>query len=160
MCLCRLISWTRLWRLLDLRDGEAYVKSSPESRRWRGVVFFFLLSSAVILIALQLMTQRFAPGAKALDREGLNKSIHRAFLAGIISLPAIVIIPGAMESRFLLPLYAMAFLVLCFDLRGTILRASPIHYKFAAAMTLLCLLVLFFIVTNQTSAYVDAVWLG
>ena len=91
---------------LDVRDGEVYVAGSTADRQFRSVMNFLVLAAA----ALTLATRR----VRALSRSAEPPARYWQIGAIILLLPVAAIVPGAIETRFFLPLHLLAYCVLAF----------------------------------------------
>jgi hypothetical protein len=94
---------------LDVRDGRLYITRASATRNG-----FSLL--AFTLVALGLWSALAAPGATAAPR-------WRWALA-VLLLPVAAITPGAIETRFYLPLHLLAWCAIAFKADGRALAAS------------------------------------
>ena len=90
---------------LDVRDGEAYTTRQSTSRD--GLAFFNFL--VVFLGASMMLTAAFMhPPADSASRE-------RWFWAIVALLPVVMIVPGAIETRFFLALHLAFYSVIAFS---------------------------------------------
>ena len=104
---------------LDVRDGIVYtVKPSP--LRIRTALFNFLVLTLACWVAWSIRSRsgRQAPlGFRAAP------AIWPLAL-GVLLLPVVTILPGAVETRFFLPLHLLAYGLIAFHLDGAELRDS------------------------------------
>lgn len=101
---------------LDVRDGIVYTRAPSPTRPARAA-----LNLAVLLGAL------WVGWARLRAREQRPASDHRAaaawpFAVAVLLLPVAAIVPGAVETRFFLPLHALAYACIAFWFDGEALR--------------------------------------
>lgn len=94
---------------LDARDGEVYVAQSTADRNFKSLIGFGLLATAVLTLLSRRLPSR-APPPRPAVRFALAA-------AALLLLPVAAIVPGAVESRFFLPLHLLAYCVIAFLLR-------------------------------------------
>ena len=122
---------------LDLRDGEVYVDEPGHVRNGASALSFLVMFMAAWLL---LMRQRLDP-ARAQDTTSCaalrsapapQHALRAApFWLFVVLLPVLAIVPGAMETRFFLPLHLLAFGTIAFrwdwsDLNESVRRRSAL----------------------------------
>lgn len=84
---------------LDVRDGRVYMTHRPNAR---------MFTSFACISVLLLATLSLAAGSGG-QRPGVPRTGLRLACLGALVLPALVAIPGAIETRFLLPLHMFLY---------------------------------------------------
>lgn len=136
---------------LDVRDGMVYTLK-PSPMRNRTAVWNFAVLAFAVLVAFSVRREQpAAPGFRPVPPSW-------PFSLLILLLPVAAIIPGAIETRFFLPVHLLAycFIAMHFDLaqvRGTLRRNWV-----AIALVLSLSAALFFAVSLNTMAHMDYGW--
>ncbi|KPX26523.1 hypothetical protein ALQ08_01102 [Pseudomonas syringae pv. delphinii] len=125
---------------LDLRDGEIYTLGQPRDRNTLAIFNFLIIFSGLLIISMSIAAQRAKTGEK----------VKTAFWALTFLLPAIAIIPSAVETRFFLVLHLAFYCAIAFtsDL-GLIKNLLRQHWLLIGA-ALGVSAILFFSVTTTT----------
>ncbi|AHG43670.1 hypothetical protein N018_21045 [Pseudomonas syringae CC1557] len=125
---------------LDLRDGEVYTIGQSRDRNTLALFNFLTIFSGLLIISISVSAQR----AK------IGKKLKTAFWALICLLPAIAIVPSAVETRFFLALHLAIYCAIAFtsDL-GSIRNSLRQHWLLIGA-ALGVSAILFFSVTTTT----------
>ncbi len=89
---------------LDLRDGEVYTIVQSRDRNTLALFNFLILFSGLLIISMSVSAQR----AK------IGKKLKTGFWALICLLPAIAIVPSAVETRFFLALHLAIYCAIAF----------------------------------------------
>lgn len=127
---------------LDVRDGMAYTRK-PSPLRNRTALFNF---GVLALACWVIWATRRAPTASG----------HQPAPAGwpfslaVLLLPVAAIVPGAIETRFFLPLHLLAYCVIAFRFDAGILRQSVKRHGYAIAFAVALAASLFFAITLTT----------
>lgn len=131
---------------LDVRDGRVYVTHPPDGK----TLTSFACISVLLLATLALVAGSSGGGAQ------LPHAVLRWTCVGALVLPALLAIPGAVETRFLLPLHMFLYVAAAGTWStaaiGASLRSRPL---LIAALALLAYAT-FFAVTQNTLAQVGA----
>jgi len=91
---------------LDVRDGRLYITRKSDTRDAMSFYGFSLLALAAWIL--------LAPAARS-ARDARHPSSSSPWLwAGILLLPVAAIAPGAVETRFFVPVYLLAFCTIAF----------------------------------------------
>jgi hypothetical protein len=131
---------------IDVRDGLVYVKraGAPDARAG-------FLPLTVLLLALLGWHAWRRGGAGAPERSALAPRGHAVYVAALLA-PVAAILPGAVETRFMLPLLMLVLVMGAahWSLRTVLaeLRRHPWEYLLAAVAAY----ALFFAVTQSTAA--------
>ncbi|KHK63136.1 hypothetical protein [Pseudomonas frederiksbergensis] len=104
--------WHHLLNSLDARDGEVYIKSNSSEKIVKSITSITIAFFGFMLILFYIVGKRF------------NK--NQLAIAVIITSPAILIIPGAVETRFSIPLQLVFYSALAFSLRSEYLTKKII----------------------------------
>lgn len=104
---------------LDARDGEVYLERSTAGRQRRSLYNFCLLAAA----CLTLLGPAAGAAQRAASPAGRPARYWPLGLA-VMLLPVAAIIPGAIETRFFLPLHLLAYCVLAFHASPAALLAT------------------------------------
>ena len=138
---------------LDVRDGLVYtVKPSPARNRTAFLNFAVLaLAAWVVLSVAQRAGDPASPGFRAAP-------VFWPISLAMLLLPVAAIVPGAIETRFFLPLHLLAYCTIAmhFD-RGRLSRHFRLHWP----LLLLALLLtagVFFAVSYTTMANMQYAW--
>jgi len=120
---------------VDVRDGTVYTKAISSRRNSASLLCFTLL---------------FFAGLVAASRGGIRWR-EVASLAPLL-VPVLAVVPGAVETRFFLPIYLIAFSIIAFEFN----RSALVNYakRNAAALSLLYFLMgsIFMAITNASLA--------
>ena len=130
---------------LDVRDGRAYVTRPSAGKS-------FAAFGCITLLMVLLLAIRSGPSLRAQPDRGILPLDW--MWPAVLVMPALVIIPGAMETRFMLPLMLYLFAAASTGWSGAAiasrLRAHPYFYLPLA----LAVYAVFFAVTLNTMANV------
>lgn len=101
---------------LDARDGDIYVEKSTADRNVRSALNLLVLSIALFIFLSDMQSRLIFQG-----RPG-SFSIDKALTVFILFAPSLAIIPGAVETRFFLPIQLFSYFYVAFksDLNGTL----------------------------------------
>lgn len=131
---------------LDVRDGRVYMTHPPDGK----TLTSFACISVLLLATLSLVAGSSGRGAQ------LPHPVLRWTCVGALVLPALLAIPGAVETRFLLPLHMFLYVAAAGTWStaaiGASLRSRPL---LIGALALLAYAT-FFAVTQNTLAQVSA----
>lgn len=136
---------------LDVRDGLVYIVK-PSPLRNRTAQFNFLVLALAICVALSVRTRRSAdPGFRPVPAAW-------PFSLAVLALPVAAIVPGAVETRFFLPLHLLAYCVIAMHFEAsTLWRELKLHrWKLLAAAVVAASL--FFAVSLNTMAHMQYAW--
>lgn len=90
---------------LDVRDANSYVSTPSKDKKLRSIASI----SVVVLGLFYLILELFKPTEKS------NQHTNRKILfIALLSTPVIAITPGAVETRFFLPLHSLAYCAIAF----------------------------------------------
>lgn len=136
---------------LDVRDGRGYtVKASPGRNRTAVFNFLVLALAASIAFALHLTkTQR--PGY-------VPASLNWRHCLLLVLLPVGAILPGAIETRFFLPLHLLAYCTIAFYFDATALRTLLRQHALLLGITAIAAAGIFFAMTTSTMASISYQW--
>jgi len=137
---------------LDVRDGIVYTRK-PSPLRTRTALFNFAVLALAGWVAWSIRARsgspppgfRPAPGSWPLS-------------LALLLLPVAAIVPGAIETRFFLPLHLLAYCTIAFHFHAAGLRQSVQQHGAAIAITLVAAAGLFFTVTRSTMAELQYGW--
>ncbi|MGK9145091.1 hypothetical protein KXR77_16505 [Xanthomonas euvesicatoria] len=107
---------------LDARDGEVYTKQPSAEKNPRSILFLIIVTFGITQLGKAIF---FAPSQQTVSA--------RALYTLTLLAPCIAIIPGAIETRFFLPLYCLAYCALAFQEISR--RAFFIQLGLAAILT-------------------------
>ncbi|MET3123847.1 hypothetical protein AAKU67_003459 [Oxalobacteraceae bacterium GrIS 2.11] len=137
---------------LDLRDGEVYVKNSNWVNNKIAALNFFVLALG-LLSALVRYGALKSKGQTSSVNVSMNRStadITWPLFIFLLLLPIFAIIPGAIETRFFLPLHVLLYCTIAFNTSG---REITIYLKKHWILVLVCsafLCLIFFAVSTNT----------
>ena len=98
---------------LDVRDGLGYTTTPPAQRRLLSLVNLAALLLAAIATRLALTRPADTrPGLAGQARRPEPRLGRNAFFIAVLLSPVLMVIPGAVETRFFLPLHVLAYVVL------------------------------------------------
>jgi len=102
---------------LDLRDGEVYVRDAKSEGNIISLLNFLVVLAALYGFFSRRLHCRAAPDASAEDGTLPHITQEKSpwIWIGIILLPVIAIIPGAVETRFFLPLQLLFYCSIAFN---------------------------------------------
>jgi hypothetical protein len=129
---------------LDVRDGRVYMVHPPNGK----MLTSFACISVLLIAALALAAGGAGPSAK------LPRPALRWTCVGALVLPALVAIPGAMETRFLLPLHMALYVAAAATWSNAAIVASLRARPLLIAALALLAYAAFFAVTQNTLAQV------
>lgn len=89
---------------LDARDGEVYTKQPSAEKNSRSVLFLIIVTFGITQLGRAIF---FTPSQQPVNARMLYTLTLLA--------PCVAIIPGAIETRFFLPLYCLAYCALAFQ---------------------------------------------
>lgn len=141
---------------IDLRDGECYCYKSKASRNLQSTFSFILIFFGGLIIYLRRTKPFLAPqnGEIKTCFKSLRKNADDfwSIYLFLIILPVIAIIPGAIESRFFLPLQILIYFTIAFNGDfGEVL--TLISYKFKNVIIIFtCTISIFFAITHNTAS--------
>lgn len=102
---------------LDLRDGEVYFYNKDKSRNLISTINFIVLFISSLVIFL--IIKKHKNHEDQFNNVGTSKrnSLNNYWMIylSLILLPVITIIPGALESRFFLPLHMLLYMTIAFN---------------------------------------------
>ena len=138
---------------LDVRDGLVYTLK-PSPLRNRTALFNFLVLALAVWVVASLRTR--------LDRAGQDSFLPiPAWWQGsltVLVLPVVAIIPGAVETRFFLPVHLLAYCAIAMHFDAQLLRQHFKLHRRAVLLTLLIGAAAFFAVTYSTMANLQYDW--
>ena len=131
---------------LDVRDGRVYMPHPPNGKT---------LTSFACISVLLLATLALAAGSRGPPTE-LPPPALRWTCVGALVLPALVAIPGAIETRFLLPLHMVLFVAAAGTWSNVAIGASLRSRPLLIGALALLAYAAFFAVTQNTLAQLGA----
>ena len=138
---------------LDVRDGLVYTrKPSPLRGRTALLNFIVLALGAWVVIA----TRRRVPGTGAWPVSDVPAS-WRASLT-VLLLPVVAIIPGAIETRFFVPLHLLAYCVIAMHFDAAQLRRDFDRHSGGLILTFVTAAAVFFALSTNTLATLQYDW--
>jgi hypothetical protein len=137
---------------LDVRDGLIYTLK-PSALRSRTALFNFLVLALATLVVATIRRRPVRPGGGA-------RAVPRSWPVSLalLLLPVAAIVPGAIETRFFLPLHLLAYCALAFHFDTGALRACVKRHWVLIALVLLVVGALFFAISSSTMAQVKSAW--
>jgi hypothetical protein len=138
---------------LDVRDGLQYTRK-PSPLRTRTAVFNFAVLALAVCVAWSLRAgsmRPLAPGVRPAPAR------WRWFLL-ILLLPVLAILPGAVETRFFLPLHLLAYCLIAFYLDAASLRQDFRKHGAAIIVALAIAAGVFFAVSTSTMSQLQYNW--
>lgn len=102
---------------LDLRDGEVYVKNSKGVNNKLAVLNFFVLALGLFsaLVRYDVWKTTGPASSTNLSENRASAEIIWPICAFILLLPIFAILPGAVETRFFLPLHVLLYCTIAFN---------------------------------------------
>ena len=105
---------------LDLRDGEVYVLGLEQNRNFRSVANFSVLFLMLLILFIRTRPETHLPvnsgNDSAVFGSGRSKVISNWWVyLLLIGVPVAAIIPGAIETRFFLPVHVMTYLTIALN---------------------------------------------
>jgi hypothetical protein len=138
---------------LDVRDGNVYTRK-PSPLRTRTALFNF---SVLALACWILWSLRAVPMGPQASGALPAPSSWRGSLA-VLLLPVLAILPGAIETRFFLPLHLLAYCVIAFHFDATRLRESFRKQWRGMVVAVAAASGVFFAVSSSTMAELSYHW--
>ena len=110
---------------LDVRDGLVYTHK-PSSQRNRTALFNFLVLALAVWVTLSIRARSVHTGGNGFRAVPGSWPISLALLI----LPVAAIVPGAIETRFFLPVHTLAYCVIAFHFDAQQLRRNfTLHWR-------------------------------
>ncbi|MFE0013772.1 hypothetical protein ACFWXH_02920 [Mesorhizobium sp. NPDC059054] len=128
---------------LDVRDGMVYTRTLSSKKGALSVLNFLVLFGAVLVL--------LAPTAKMNSDRHAGKTKLFFWIAYFL-LPVAAILPGAVETRFFLPLHLLIYSVLAFRFDYRMQMETLRRHWFAIALALVASASIYFAVTQSTMA--------
>ncbi len=138
---------------LDVRDGLVYTHKPSPKRNMTAFVNFLVLALAVLVAA----SVRRHPGQPVSSGFGQGSG-RQALSLAVLIFPVAAIVPGAIETRYFLPVHLLAYCVIAMHFDSAKLRRM---WSLHAGSILLALAVaagVFFAVTLNTMANIQYEW--
>lgn len=135
---------------LDVRDGRQYLTRPPDSRMFPS----FACISAVLVALLAILTGRRANRPDG--GGGGAAAAPRWLCSAALIAPALLAVPGAIETRFFLPLLAFLYTAAAGSWSTAAIAAHLKTRFFATAALALVAYALFFAVSQSTLAQIGA----
>ena len=137
---------------LDLRDGEVYVKHAKWVNNKKAVVNFIAIALGLLIVLIRYIDCHpplCAPSKISLGDHAPADSAWPLWLF-ILLLPVCAILPGAIETRFFLPLHILLYCTIAFNTSATELTDFLKRHwlPMLCGVGLLC--VLFFAISTNT----------
>jgi hypothetical protein len=138
---------------LDVRDGIVYTRQ-PSPLRTRTALFNFAVLALACWVAWSLRLRRMQP---------LPPGVRPApatwrWSLVILLLPVLTILPGAVETRFFLPLHLLAYCMIAFYFDAPVLRQSFKMHGAAIIIAVVGAAGVFFAVSSSTMAQLQYSW--
>ena len=135
---------------LDVRDGRGFIlKASPYRNRTAVFNFLILVLASCVAFAIQE------------KQRGLHDhpapSNWRLCLA-VVLLPVAAILPGAIETRFFLPLHLLAYCTIAFYFDADALRQSARRHAIPIGVVVVAFAGTFFAITTSTMSSISYQW--
>ncbi|KII33656.1 hypothetical protein NL64_09110 [Pseudomonas fluorescens] len=125
---------------LDLRDGEVYTVGEPAKRNALAIFNFLIVFSGLFIITMTILTKQ----AK------VEQKIKSVFWGFLVLLPAIMIIPGAIETRFFLAIHLAIYCSIAFTSDPDSIKNLLHRHWFLISLTLAISATLFFSISTTT----------
>ncbi|MEO5672711.1 MAG: hypothetical protein ABIR26_18645 [Ramlibacter sp.] len=138
---------------LDVRDGIVYT-TKPSPLRLRTALFNFCLLALACWVAWSIRSR----GQVASQTVTRPTGASWAFPLAILLLPVAAILPGAVETRFFLPLHLLSYCLIAFRLDGAALRESLRRHGTMMVIALVGAAAVFFAVSLSTMAQIQYAW--
>lgn len=108
---------------LDIRDGEVYLRDASQHAHGKSLLGFLILFMAVWVVYAELRAASTVRSEKTRRFVGMTSSRLLPALGWltVILLPVAAIVPGAIETRFFLGLHCLAYMVLAFTSRPSVM---------------------------------------
>ncbi len=138
---------------LDVRDGIVYTRK-PSPLRTPTALFNFAVLALACWVAWSMRVrsmQPLSPGVRPAP------ATWRWSLV-ILLLPVVTILPGAVETRFFLPLHLLAYCVIAFYFDAPGLRQSARKHGTAIIVAVVVAAGVFFAVSSSTMAQLQYSW--
>ena len=141
---------------MDLRDGECYCYGPITSRNLQSSFSFFLIFFGVLIIYLRRIMPFLSPKIEQIKPSfrSLRKNADDFWwiYLFLIILPVIAIVPGAIESRFFLPVQLLIYFTLAFNSDiGELLECIKSKSK-ELIIIFVCTISMFFAVVQNTAS--------
>ena len=138
---------------LDVRDGLVYTLK-PSPLRSRTALFNFLVLALAVAVVASVRRRKTAPTGTSWRAVPRSWPVPLALLL----LPVIAIVPGAIETRFFLPLHLLAYCVIAFHFDAAALRSCVKQHTTVMVLILGVTGALFFAVSLSTMAQIQYAW--
>ncbi|MCE4373996.1 hypothetical protein LYZ82_24285, partial [Xanthomonas hortorum pv. hederae] len=86
------------------RDGDVYTKLPSSEKSTHSLFFLIIVCLGLTRLAASLLAQ---------DKN--RKTAENLLYLSVLALPCIAVIPGAIETRFFLPIYCISYCALAFE---------------------------------------------
>lgn len=123
---------------IDVRDGEAYTKIYSKEKKTISIVSISLFIIGLFFLIRSITS---APQIRGADHHAILR--YRLYWLFIIILPVLAILPGAIETRFFLPVHSLAYCSIAFIEAGRIFPS-----KKNAAVQMMCCAIMIYIAFN------------
>lgn len=139
---------------LDIRDGEVYIRSAGSSRNL--AAFFNQLVLSLGALVLLIRYRRSATCSSDVPTAGAAQGRRAASTwpvwLFVWLLPVLLILPGAVETRFFLPLHALVYCTIAFNLVPAELMRFVRQHWGVLTLAYVILLAMFFAVATNTAS--------
>ncbi|RYF30028.1 MAG: hypothetical protein EOO23_06080 [Comamonadaceae bacterium] len=135
---------------LDVRDGRGYtIKASPYRNRTAAFNFMVLVLAACIAFTLRQQDR---------SSDGYPPPANWRLTLALVLLPVAAILPGAIETRFFLPLHLLAYCTIAFYFDSGALRELARRHAFPLGVIAVAFAGTFFAITTSTMANISYQW--
>lgn len=138
---------------LDLRDGLVYI-FKPSPKRSRTALFNFLVLALAVWVVASTRARAVPPADGGYCAAPPSWPISLA----LVVLPVAAIIPGAIETRFFLPVHLLAYCVIAYHFDACALRSFMKKHAVSVALATLLTGALFFAISLSTMGQMQFVW--
>lgn len=139
---------------LDVRDGLVYTHK-PSPRRNRTALFNFLVLALAVLVCFSARGRPPGPTQGA-GHQPVPSSWFLSLV--VLVLPVAAILPGAVETRFFLPVHLLAYCAIAMHFDAARLRQVLNRHPLAICLALAGAAGLFFAISLDTMAHIQYTW--
>lgn len=131
---------------MDLRDGEVYITDAKTFGGYFSVLNFLVMFAAIYAIYSRTVFSKktrspsYNPASAEFSADGKEPVKSWWIWLGIIVIPVVAIVPGAIETRFFLPIYLLIYSSLAFRLSAYEVKCAIRSHR---AMTIIAFALMF-----------------
>lgn len=134
---------------LDLRDGEVYVRNASWINNKIAALNFFVLALGFLSALVRYGEWKSKGEASSIKNRSTADTIWPLF-AFLLLLPVFAIIPGAIETRFFLPLHVLLYCTIAFNVSSREITIYLKDHWMPVLLGFIFLSIMFFAISTNT----------